>query len=431
MESFDEIARGGAVQFNDKTYLIVSEYCDGFFNSPCTYIIEVDEKGEMEYINYLDDLIIFDNTFIANEEYLTIFGISGTDEVLIYQFNKKMEVERWIVHTTVPNLWLFDVVEFEDKFVLSAYNFGTESSNFPRLYWLNTSDLEIDHVDVTEVHESSINDLEVDGSTLKALNFQEDDQYVRTYNSEGELIDTWKTAQSGFVRYANIALGEASKTLFGLVEERYLQSYFEDGDLDWEKNIADAFGVEEIKFNHQIKEMENGDFLLCGSLLNDNSWYGFMYKVSNKGEEIWKRLFEVDGSTSNVFKDFEVLSEDEYVFYGVSQVTSPLHWVVKTDSRGCLGEDCTSLIFPNYSELSPSDVILLPNPATDQISFLGLPKAQLYDYLIYDVMGRIVLEGATTSSTIDIESLDAGIYFVNLNSPNFKPLTKKLIVVNP
>jgi hypothetical protein len=66
--------------------------------------------------------------------------------------------------------------------------------------------------------------------------------------------------------------------------------------------------------------------------------------------------------------------------------------------------------------LSDEVLSVYPNPANSilNINFPGGFKNQ--NYSIYDVSGKLVLNGVINQNSINIESLTDGIYFLELNS---------------
>jgi hypothetical protein len=57
------------------------------------------------------------------------------------------------------------------------------------------------------------------------------------------------------------------------------------------------------------------------------------------------------------------------------------------------------------------DILMYPNPATNQVSFNGLPSDS--QITLYDMSGRVVIQNGY-SSTIDVQFLESGIYLVDI-----------------
>lgn len=57
-------------------------------------------------------------------------------------------------------------------------------------------------------------------------------------------------------------------------------------------------------------------------------------------------------------------------------------------------------------------VLVYPNPAVDRIQFKNIAEA--VDYKIIDRNGKVIHQGTTSNSGVDITSLTSGLYFVDL-----------------
>ena len=66
---------------------------------------------------------------------------------------------------------------------------------------------------------------------------------------------------------------------------------------------------------------------------------------------------------------------------------------------------------------------LNPNPAVDQ---LNVTLSKNDEMVVYNIMGQVVLtqEGHAGANTIDISSLNAGVYFVKAGSDTQKFIVK-------
>lgn len=76
-----------------------------------------------------------------------------------------------------------------------------------------------------------------------------------------------------------------------------------------------------------------------------------------------------------------------------------------------------------------NNITIYPNPATDIVTISNPTAIQLESFLIHDTQGRIVKKSFSTSESIDISSLQNGIYFITIKSLE-GAITKQLIVTN-
>lgn len=96
-----------------------------------------------------------------------------------------------------------------------------------------------------------------------------------------------------------------------------------------------------------------------------------------------------------------------------------------------------AMTYSSCSNLSVDDTFLAenisiyPNPAKDVLNILTTASVQLETATIYDVRGRKVLTqdlSTTTFNTINVEQLNSGVYFIQLNAENAS--TSKKFIVN-
>ncbi len=105
-----------------------------------------------------------------------------------------------------------------------------------------------------------------------------------------------------------------------------------------------------------------------------------------------------------------------------------------TYTLGALGEelcDTMTVSVPSADLLPISKVSIAPNPAKDVLSVsAAIPPLH---YCIFNPSGQIILSvpdpAYSTDFTIDIESLSAGIYFIQLDFEDSLRVTKKFVVV--
>jgi Secretion system C-terminal sorting domain len=90
----------------------------------------------------------------------------------------------------------------------------------------------------------------------------------------------------------------------------------------------------------------------------------------------------------------------------------------------------TSGNYLGAEETTADDFVLYPNPANNYIQIQSPANLPIESYMIMDAMGRIVMTRQASSSgfTIDISSLDAGIYIITMKTD--KGLTTKKIIKN-
>jgi len=437
--SNDYLNTGGMIQFNHRNLIIASEYCGGFINSDCGYILEAGNDGSISYLHDLGEIYLFDRAFTSNDNKLIIVGTDANSSITIFQFDTSMVETQQQTYNVSTSLWIFDVIEYAGYYVVAAYNYGSSStnSNFPRLYWFDTADLSLDYEYIDELNGSTFQELTIDNNNnLKVFNYKNNKNYILTFNMNKELIGEWETPENGHIGYINFEMAQNDHAVFGLVDNKYLKCYNSEGQLNWEKNIASAFDISKIQYIRQLKEVSTGDFLLCGSLLKNDFEYGFIYMLSSNGTEKWKRLYSIDGSHSNRLKDFRELSDDEYLFYGSSRLgpfpditnADDTHWVLKTNANGCIDDYCgNEITITGTGDVSNVNFSTYPNPVVTNLILEGLEDGQMVQFRVTDIRGSIKMQGPSSSHVIDMSLLDSGVYFLTIFSKETGSLTQKII----
>jgi len=67
-----------------------------------------------------------------------------------------------------------------------------------------------------------------------------------------------------------------------------------------------------------------------------------------------------------------------------------------------------------------TDVFLYPNPTQDVLNFRSttLDFSGTVTYEIYNLTGKRILNGTLNNQKVDVRTLNAGVYFVNLSVGN-------------
>ena len=89
--------------------------------------------------------------------------------------------------------------------------------------------------------------------------------------------------------------------------------------------------------------------------------------------------------------------------------------------------------FNSYTDLAANSnkcakEIVFPNPASDYIRVnIKILNGEVYDYSIYNLLGRLVSEGKQKHDVIDVSKLSAGLYLVSI-SCNKKNVTDRIVI---
>ncbi len=117
-----------------------------------------------------------------------------------------------------------------------------------------------------------------------------------------------------------------------------------------------------------------------------------------------------------IINELEINSIDEKIYAG-------------SYGRGLWASPLVTPVLGTNSLLSNKDVLVYPNPAGNTIS-IQLQREVEADLRIFDVLGKLVIYQSNVlisgEHTIDISTLNIGVYFIRINS-NVGTITKKII----
>lgn len=77
-----------------------------------------------------------------------------------------------------------------------------------------------------------------------------------------------------------------------------------------------------------------------------------------------------------------------------------------------------------FTNVIPQDVVLGPNPTNSTITFFNVDMITDKTVKVYDVTGKLVLSTELVSDTLDLSSLNAGIYMLHLGNTVVKKVIK-------
>ncbi len=208
------------------------------------------------------------------------------------------------------------------------------------------------------------------------------------------------------------------------------------GNLIWQKEYGEKAVAHDF-FSFLLNEKNN--FVVSGvKAFIDNSCNGMVYEINQNGDSLFSREYAVQPYSQNYFRDLVQAPDKGYVFSGF---ISPIFanggignqdiWLLKTDSTFCEGAfNCGYPTGIAETELvEAGEVSLYPNPVKD---ILHIDFANTYGKRrieIYDSFGKLVLSEdiATQHSSLNIQYLQSGIYFVKLVYTNGMYITKKIV----
>ena len=81
----------------------------------------------------------------------------------------------------------------------------------------------------------------------------------------------------------------------------------------------------------------------------------------------------------------------------------------------------------NYQDSEIEGFRLFPNPVTDGTVFIITKKNNLKDILIYNVLGKVVLQKKVSATYLNVSNLNSGVYILKVTEDN-KTTTRKLVI---
>lgn len=421
----DYIHAGGMLSFQSHRLAMASEFCSGGLGPDCSYILKLENDGSVQYVKDLGETEVFDRSFYAGTDKLAVASVDANGNMLLQQFNQDLIELQQQTYLVSSALWIFNMIEYGNHYIISTYLYGTNNANYPSLYWIDKSNLAIDTILTFPVHESAIKALRIDhNNLLKVYYSKPNEQSILTMDETMTILDEWTTPETNNVSYLQFDILQDNRMIYGLAGNKTLKCFSSGGQLQWEKNVAAAFGIDVIQFIQSMKEISNGDILLCGELNKSGIDYGFIYLLDSGGSEKWKRIYRVSGSKNQTLKDFEEIPGEGFLFYGTSDLdpapsntnAHDAHWALKTNYNGCMGSDCGTPFVVSTINLDATKPTVYPNPVAERLRVEGIAGQTTASYQICDLTGKVIQQGRLADGFISVQYLKAGIYFLAIST---------------
>jgi len=184
-------------------------------------------------------------------------------------------------------------------------------------------------------------------------------------------------------------------------------------DSDFNEVWNKEYGVEaEYTSLATITIAENGD--IWATVKDDNA-VG-LFNLSPDGDSITKHYYEPGESIGQrSLLSIKQTPDNGFIMAGVAYDPQVI-WLVKTDSCGCVEEDCECGGSEVKQHITKNGIEVYPNPASDLL-YLQLPEnSGDAEINIYDATGRIVQSEkiVNNQNSINIRGLTAGTYVLKV-----------------
>ncbi len=244
-------------------------------------------------------------------------------------------------------------------------------------------------------------------------------QWIDTDNKNLWPYGMQQTADSGWIivrQHLAYDIGGFQKYNAGIVK------YDKNFGKEWEHYHGDSSDVTGF---YDVEILSDGKYIVCGTTPiwgSDSAHrFGWIVKFDTDGTMLWERKYvalERNGTHSYLY-DIDVLPNGDLLACGELKFTinvgiTPIQqgWILRTDSNGCVIENCLL-----SSPLTPEEgtaVHVIPNPASSQIQITLPDEMQDAEVKIFDVAGKVVKEfkAATAAAVVEVSDLNKGLYLI-------------------
>jgi len=233
-----------------------------------------------------------------------------------------------------------------------------------------------------------------------------------------------------------------------LESEIQFSQYDHNGNLLWsdhlDNDVLEVYSEQENSlFHHFTKAMQtsDGSYVLSGQM----GYRAFLLKLDSNFEIDWYRLYTPHTFLENpntpqftVLYNFIPTLDGGYMMAGqYDSAPGDIYpqgiqtaIALKVDEFGCLEPGCQLNDPIGIEEIQGLGVKLFPNPAKEELTLQFNPSFnsnEIEDILIYDIQGKSVLNKSFHSNRIDISSLHAGLYLLELRTKNGERMSARFV----
>lgn len=208
---------------------------------------------------------------------------------------------------------------------------------------------------------------------------------------------------------------------------------------EWEHYYGDSSDVTGF---YDVEILPDGKYIVCGTTPiwgSDSAHrFGWIVKFDTDGTMLWERKYvalERNGTHSYLY-DIDVLPNGDLLACGELRFTfnvgiTPIQqgWILRTDSNGCVIENCLTGIDIRPETTDEREILLWPNPASNFIEVVIESDMEMADIHIYNLTGALVLEQKANrhNNRIDVSQLSKGMYVVSAEKQG-RFLKAKLVI---
>lgn len=449
----------------NRNFIISSKICDfGNFYRECSFLNEVDEKGNMIWTQEMPELDVGTKTMCLYEDQIIVTGNNNPVQDRFYMTRFSMDGDRLgfheILHPTGGLAPMYQQVTtvYNDDIVLVSTGRRNDSMLTFLLVVDTLGNVKRDII-IQKVKWTSIAwTMFVDSRNLLTLMLElagnpgEDHRKIIQYNPDFEVvwsITTPYTYPDRINPYGSELHDGRIIMACNIKNDTYqiggVCCYNRDSTLSWQFEQPYNRALE--RFIYRLKVIRNGDIVGCGSYSNQTynpriSRSPFLFRMSPDGEMLWERVYfdldPRDGESRNgSFWDIEELDDGGFLVVGrTSNENSDLLWL-RTDSTGCIDPGCEEVNILDLTsdtedvDKEESRVLIFPNPMSGEgfsVYIKDFSEHQKYEINVIDQLGVSVYSGLLLKNMSQIPSeWKSGIYFVDIKVDGLSVGKQKLI----
>jgi hypothetical protein len=207
----------------------------------------------------------------------------------------------------------------------------------------------------------------------------------------------------------------------------------ENGDILWQKSYTTTELFNKL---YSIYPDHSGGYVAVGrrhNMFHPGSWwneFGWLLKIDEDGDSVWYREYQYYSGTGDDYNDLYdvcLAPDGGYAMVGQARTwgTPQVAWVIKVDSMGCDTPGCSTGVgikHPQYASLGTGNLLIIPNPATHEVTIRYSISDIRYSIFIYDLYGRkqseIIIPPGQEQIRLDVSAYPAGVYVAVLKDIN-------------
>ena len=268
-------------------------------------------------------------------------------------------------------------------------------------------------------------------------------RWVDTSNNGQARYSFQKTSDGGYISCGSyIGYRDPDDAIY---YQPYIVKWNSDFSIQWQKWFMLESDSTTFGEMFDVKELENGNFIMCGWITKANNFQGVngvIVNLKSNGEINWLKQYRsynfLELYSKHQLYDLDILPNGDIIAVGEINPNDGISvaqqgWLLRVDSNGCIID--SNWCGWNSIEIEPAplewqatnELFLFPNPANDIINItFKYSSLNLSDKLyirIFDFQGREIYNEKTNYKDLiqlNVSTFEKGIYFLKINTEDNK-----------